>query len=195
MLFGFRPAGLAHVPPSGPCIVAPNHQSYLDGLLIGAGLPFHALRRIFFVGAAEYYQSAASRWLARLASIVPVDPDANLVAAMQISAAGLRAGRVLVLFPEGERSIDGEVKTFRKGAAILSSHLAAPIVPAGLDGPYALWPRSRPFNWLALLPWRAPRVALAFGAPIVAARGADAAVTAELQQSVERLVEHLRGGE
>src|SRR5260221_5760542 len=121
-------------------IITPNHQSFLDGFVVASALPFHALRRIFFVGAAEYYQTRASRWLARLANIVPVDPDANLVEAMQVSAAGLRSGHVLVLFPEGERTIDGEVKTFRKGAAILASHLHVPIVPAALDGLYAIWP-------------------------------------------------------
>ena len=73
-----------------------------------------------------------------------------------------------MLFPEGERSIDGAVKTFKKGAAILSHHLAAPIVPVALDGLYLLWPRNRPINWALLRPWRRARVAVRFGAPLPA---------------------------
>ena len=94
------------------------------------------------------------RWLARAMNIVPVDPDANLVNAMRAGAAGLRLKKVLLLFPEGERSIDGELKKFRKGAAILSAHTGAPIVPVAIDGLFELWPRGRSLNWRGLLPWR-----------------------------------------
>jgi long-chain acyl-CoA synthetase len=192
LLFGFRPRGAAHIPCEGAAIITPNHQSFLDGFVVASALPFHALRRIFFVGAAEYYQTRPSRWLARLANIVPVDPDANLVGAMQVSAAGLRSGHVLVLFPEGERTIDGEVKTFRKGAAILASHLHVPIVPVALDGPYAIWPRSRPLDWRRLIPGRTPCVSLSFDPPFKARPGAYAEDTAALQDRVQRLLKSVR---
>ena len=54
---------------------------------------------------------------------LPVDPDANLVPAMKAGAFGLAHGKILMLFPEGERSIDGTVKRFKKGAPILAQHL------------------------------------------------------------------------
>ena len=187
----FRVRGAASLDSRSAFVVAPNHQSYLDGLFVGAALPFHAVQRVFFVGASEYYGTRFSRWIARLANIVPVDPDANLVAAMQVSAAGLRANRILVLFPEGERTIDGAIKPFRKGAAILSAEIGVPIVPAALDGAYDLWPRSRPLNWRGLLTGRAARVTLSFAAPRVAARGAETAETAALQASVQRLFDEL----
>src|SRR6185503_542907 len=116
---------------------------------------------------------------------VPVDPDAHLVSAMQAGAAGLRMGRILVLFPEGERTIDGEVKKFRKGAAILASHLNVPIVPVALDGLYTLWPRGRSFNWRELLSLRA-RVSLEFGAPLPVGRD-TAAGTAALREAVSAM--------
>ena len=165
--FGFRVSGREHVPARGPFIVCPNHQAYIDGFFLAAGLPFRAFQRIFFVGAAEYFQTPFMAWLARAINIVPVDPDANLVNAMRAGAAGLRLDKTLILFPEGERSIDGEIKRFRKGAAILSAHTGAPIVPVALDGLFEMWPRGRGFQWKMLLPWRAPRVRLAFGAPLV----------------------------
>jgi long-chain acyl-CoA synthetase len=195
LLFGFQPRGAAHIPRDSGVIITPNHQSFLDGFAVASALPVHALRRIFFVGAAEYYQTRGSRWLAGLANIVPVDPDANLVAALQVSAAGLRSGHVLVLFPEGERTIDGEVKTFRKGAAILASHLHVPIIPAALDGLYAIWPRSRPIDWRRLLPGRAPRVSLVFDTPFLARPGAYAEDATALQNRVQRLVRGLRNND
>ncbi|HVO61716.1 MAG TPA: lysophospholipid acyltransferase family protein, partial [Terriglobales bacterium] len=55
-------------------------------------------------------------------------------------------GRVLVLFPEGERSIDGPPKTFKKGAAILAIHTPCPIVPVAIEGFYEVWPRGENFK-------------------------------------------------
>ena len=69
---------------------------------------------------------------------------------MQAGAFGLTHGKVLVLFPEGERSIDGTVKKFKKGAPILSQHLRVPIVPVAIKGVYEIWPRNRGINWKLL---------------------------------------------
>ena len=76
---------------------------------------------------------------------------------------------VLVLFPEGERSIDEEVKKFKKGAAILSTHLQVPIVPVGIRGTFSIWPRNRAIFWKASLPWTGTRVNLQFGSAMQSA--------------------------
>ncbi|HUL71820.1 MAG TPA: AMP-binding protein [Vicinamibacterales bacterium] len=191
-LLRVRARGQEHLPERGPFIISPNHQAYLDGFVLAMALPFRTLKALFFVGAAEYFDTPFTAWLARTINIVPVDPDANLVTAMQAGAAGLRLKKVLILFPEGERSIDGDVKTFRKGAAILSSHLDAPIVPVALDGLFDLWPRGRPFNWRGLLPWRARPVTLVFGAPIRVARGEYAEGTRALREAVGKMLEEIR---
>lgn len=189
----FRYRGTERLPKSGPYILSPNHQAYLDPFLMAAALPFRAFRDLFFVGATEYFETSLSRWFARTVNLIPVDPDANLVTAMQAGAAGLRLGKILVLFPEGERSIDGELKKFRKGAPILSAHLDVPIVPVALDGLYALWPRGRSLNWRLLRPWRAQRVTYEFGEPIRATRGAYAEGTAALKAAVAAMFDRMRG--
>jgi long-chain acyl-CoA synthetase len=191
LLLRFRTRGRASLPASGPCIISPNHQTYLDGFFVTSQLPFRLFRRMFLVGASEYFETPFMAWLARAINVVPVDPNANLVTAMRAGAAGLRLGRVLILFPEGERSIDGELKPFRKGAAILSAHLDAPIVPVALDGLFPLWPRGRRFNWRALRPG-ATRVSMAFGAPVRSERGRYDEGTAALRAAVSRMVHALR---
>ena len=65
---------------------------------------------------------------------------------MQAGAFGLRRNKVLMLYPEGERSIDGTPKVFKKGAAILAHHLKVPIVPIAIDGFYEAWPRGKQFQ-------------------------------------------------
>jgi long-chain acyl-CoA synthetase len=161
----------------GPLIISPNHQSYLDVFVVVGLLPYRLFRQLFFVGASEYFEGPLLRRIARLLNVVPIDPDASLVSAMQASAAGLRRGKVLVLFPEGERSIDGTVKSFKKGGAILSHHLGVPVLPVALDGLFAIWARERPVNWRILRPWRRARVAVRFGAPILPRAEAAAAIT------------------
>jgi long-chain acyl-CoA synthetase len=188
LLVGLRVSGRAHVPAAGPILVTPNHQTFLDGFLVAAALPFHAFRRIFFVGAAEYFETRLMAWGAQAINIVPVDPDANLVNAMQAAATGLRLGKALILFPEGERSIDGEVKTFRKGAVILASHLNAPIVPVALDGLFPLWPRGRSFQWRRLLTLRKHGVRIAFAPPIQVTSSDYGAGALELQTRVADMI-------
>lgn len=163
---GLRARGRDCLPESGPYLISPNHQSYLDAFLLVGALPFRAFRELFFVGAAEYFRTPLMAWVARTANVIPVDPDANLVGAMQAGAHGLRLGKVLVLFPEGERSIDGTVKTFRKGAAILAHHARVPIVPVAIDGAWDVWARGRSIRWRSLVPLNGTRARIAFARPL-----------------------------
>jgi long-chain acyl-CoA synthetase len=196
----FDVEGLEHLPRRGPYLICPNHQSYLDPFVILAVLPYRMARQLFFVGASEYFQSPLTRWLARQTNVLPVDPDASLVSAMQAGAHGLRQGRVLMLFPEGERSIDGSVKTFKKGAAILSHHLQAPLVPVALRGVFEVWPRNRPLAWRRLLPGSGTRVHIVVGPPVVPAPPSDTgsaeeayvALTGRLRSAVSELWDGVR---
>ncbi len=161
-----RATGLDALPKDGAFIISPNHQSYLDPFVVCSVLPFRTFKQLFFVGAVEYFETPLTRWVARTVNCVPVDPDSNLVPAMKAGAFGLAHGKVLMLFPEGERSIDGTVKKFKKGSPILARHLGVPIVPVALKGVYELWPRNRPLNWGLLGPWSRNRMTVTFGEPM-----------------------------
>jgi long-chain acyl-CoA synthetase len=168
-LVRFRVTGLENLPQKGAFLICPNHESYLDPFFLVSSLPYSLFRKLFFVGASEYFATSLRAKAARLMHLVPVDPDTNLLRAMQAGAFGLRHDMVLVLFPEGERSIDAEVKKFKKGAAILSTHLQAPIIPVAIRGTFSIWPRNRDISWKAFLPWAGTRVDLQFGLPMQSA--------------------------
>ena len=189
-LFDLKVTGLEKLPARGPCIISPNHQSYIDAPVLVALLPWRLFRQLFFVGTSEIFGSGFGRWLARTMNLIPIDPDANLVPAMRAGAYGLRHGRVLILYPEGERSIDGTPRTFKKGAAILATHLQVPIYPVAMDGFFEAWPRGK--NWFQ----KFSRMRIAIGDPIPppAAPGPDpeetyARLTAELKQRVAEMWE------
>ena len=183
-----RVTGLDKLPKDGAFIITPNHQSYLDPLFVSSLLPYRVWRELFYVGAVEYFETPFTRWVARTVNLVPVDADSNLVPAMQAGAFGLTHGRVLVLFPEGERSMDGTVKKFKKGAPILAQHLHVPIVPVAIKGIHELWPRNRPFNWQLMLPWSGHRITIEFGEQMTFAEGENYAdSTTRLRERVSEM--------
>jgi long-chain acyl-CoA synthetase len=191
--FHLRVTGLEKLPAHGPFIICSNHQSFLDPIILGSLLPWPVFRRSFAVGTSEIFGRGFRRRLARWVRVVVVDPDANLIPAMRAGAFGLRHGGALILYPEGERSIDGEPKQFKKGAAILSIHLQVPIVPVAIEGFYDAWPRGKRFQRFAPLQMN-------FGDAIhpppeaSASEAAYAELTSELKRRVGSLWEQLRAG-
>jgi long-chain acyl-CoA synthetase len=145
------------------------------------------------VGTSEIFGSGFMRRVARILRVVVVDPDANLIPAMRAGAYGLRQGLSLILYPEGERSIDGTPRTFKKGAAILSIHLQVPIVPIAIDGFYEAWPRGKSFQKFAPL-------RIKIGKPLIpppesqASEEAYAKLTSELKKKVSGMWEEIRDG-
>ena len=189
--FHLRVSGIERLPRHSPFLICSNHQSFIDPVIMSGVLPWHVFRDIFFVGTSEHFGSGFMRVLARWLRIMLVDPDANLIPAMRAGAFGLRHGRVLILYPEGERSIDGTPKRFRKGAAILSIHTQAPIVPVAIEGFYETWPRGKRFQKFAPLQ-------IKFGGPIyppsesAASEAAYEELTGELRERVVGMWEELR---
>jgi long-chain acyl-CoA synthetase len=178
--------GLENVPTSGPFLLCSNHQSYLDPAFLLVILPFKTLHNLFAVGTSEIFGTGIMLRMAKLFRVMVVDPDANLIPAMRAGAYGLRHGLGLVLYPEGERSIDGTPRIFKKGAAILSIHLQVPIVPVAIEGFFESWPRGKSFQKFAPLK-------IKIGKPMMpppeskASEEAYAKLTAELKAGVEQM--------
>lgn len=191
-LFDLQVSGLENLPQHGPFILSSNHQSYIDPAVLIGVLPKDILQHSFAVGTSEIFGAGFMRRLARWIKIVVVDPDANLVPAMRAGAFGLRHGQNLVLYPEGERSIDGTPRIFKKGAAILSIHMQVPIVPIAIEGFHDAWPRGKSF-FQKLAPLR-----MVFGKPIFpppeseASEAAYEKLTAELKARIVGMWEALR---
>ncbi len=190
--FHLRVSGLEKLPTQGPYIISSNHQSYLDPVVLASVLSWRVFRNLFAVGTSEIFGSGFMRRLARWLRVIVVNPDANLVSAMRAGAFGLRHDRILILYPEGERSIDGTPRTFKKGAAILSIHLQVPIVPVAIEGFHDAWPRGRRFQKFAPLK-------IQIGDPIYPPPEAEASesayeeLTAKLKARVVGMWNGLRG--
>jgi len=190
--FDLKMRGLENLLEKGPYLLCSNHQSYIDPLVMAGALPWQVFRYTFALGTSDIFGEGLMRRLARWIRVVVLDPDANLVPAMRAGFFGLSQGRILILYPEGERTNDGNPTVFRKGAAILSIHAQAPIVPVAIEGFYKAWPRHKKFPKFA-------RLQLVFGKPIQppplneASEAAYERLTSELKSSVVAMRQELRG--
>jgi 1-acyl-sn-glycerol-3-phosphate acyltransferase len=137
-------------------------------------------------------------WIAQMLHVVPVDPDTQLMKAMKAGAIGLKHGRILHIYPEGERAYDGHLHKFKKGAAILATELDLPILPVAMDGLYNVWAR-RSFKI------RPAKVKIKIGTPfysreIVSNDGQRTpnneqvyeAVTTHLKQTIAGMIDEMR---
>jgi len=166
---------------SRPYIIAPSHVSFLDPLLLGTWLPWAVSRDACYLGWSDYFKTLPGRRFAQRFHIFPVDVGRNLVRALQLGAASLALGRVPVVFPEGERALDGRLQEFKRGTALLVRHTGAPVVPMAILGAYEAWPRGRRFP-------RAGRVNLVFGPPV----DFRDSFTNDPEADVERITDELR---
>ncbi|SPF39472.1 AMP-dependent synthetase and ligase [Candidatus Sulfotelmatobacter kueseliae] len=191
-LFHLRVSGLERLPRHGPFILSSNHQSYIDPLVLTGMLPKEIMENVFAVGTSDIFGQGLMRRVAPWLRVIVLNPDANLVPAMRAGAFGLKHGRVLILYPEGERSIDGTPRIFKKGAAILSIHMQAPIVPIAIEGFYEAWPRGKKFFQ------KITSLRMVFGEPICPPPEAEASeaayekLTAELRGRIVEMWERLR---
>ncbi len=128
-----------------PLIVAQNHQSNIDPFLLGGVLPRNVLRDAFFVGFTGYFGRGAGRLPSLLFRVQPISADPGLLPGIRAALAGLRAGRVLCIYPEGERTWRGDLQPFRRGVAWLARASGAHVVPSAIVGAYRAWPRGWPF--------------------------------------------------
>lgn len=125
--------------PKGAAIIAPNHVSYLDPPIVGATSP----REIHFLANARLFRNRYFGWLIRNLNAHPVNTQSQDTQALKMVLHLLHEGRRVLIFPEGLRSSDGNLKPFKLGCAMLSLHTGAPIIPVYIDGSYAIWPRDQ----------------------------------------------------
>lgn len=162
-LFGLEVEGAGNLPEEGPFVIAPNHVSYLDSFALAAALGYRRLRGAYWGGwTGAAFGNPATRYVSRLARVVPVDPDRAGVSSLAFAAAVLQRGEALIWYPEGERSPTGRLQAFRPGLGLVLVHHRVPVVPVFIRGTEEAMPRGE-------LPKRLSRVRVAFGEPL----GAD----------------------
>ena len=154
--------GQHHVPATGPVIVASNHLSFFDSVVIPVVVP----RKVVFLAKSDYFTGTGLRgfasrvWFEGL-GMLPVDRDDTkaAIASLEIALDVLGHGEAFGIYPEGTRSRDGRLYRGRTGVAHLALTAGVPVVPVGLTGTEKVQPVGS--NRPRLVP-----ITVAFGEPI-----------------------------
>jgi 1-acyl-sn-glycerol-3-phosphate acyltransferase len=181
VLFRLRATGIEQVPREGRLLLAANHASLLDPVLIGAALP----RELDFLAKAELFRIPLFGGLVRRLNAHPVDRAGSDSAALRLALRLLADGRAVLVFPEGTRGTEGRLGPGRAGAGMLAALSGAPVVPVYIRGSGRALPRG------AALP-RPARVTVTVGAPLRFARQRGRARYQEISDEIMAAIGRLR---
>ena len=174
LFFRARVSGQEFIPATGGALVLSNHQSHLDPVLVG--MACH--RRLNYLARQTLFDIAPLRWLIRSLDAIPIDRAGTGLGGLKETLKRLKHEEMVLIFPEGTRTRDGELARFKPGFVALARRANVPLLPVGLDGAYQAWPRSRK------LPRRGV-VRIVFGPPLLPAEMAqlnDDELVRELEQ-------------
>lgn len=143
LFFRLKVTGKENIPKEGALIFCPNHTSFLDAPLFIASLKQNTLLRTYFLGYSIYINSFLLKWGKKLFRLIPIDPSAKLADTLTMCAFVLKHSKALCLFPEGGRSLDGELKEFKRGIGILIKELNVSVIPVYIKGAYQAWPPQK----------------------------------------------------
>jgi len=141
----FEIQGREHLPASGSFVMVANHQSHLDAPSLLAAVPLSDLHRAFPAAAADYFFESLPRSAFSTIAInaLPFDREAKGAESLAVCRALLdNPGNILVLFPEGTRSKDGQVGRFKSGIGRLLAGTEIPVVPCFLSGAHEAFPKG-----------------------------------------------------
>lgn len=175
-MFQVRCAGHQHVPATGGVLVCSNHQSYLDPVLVGLGFRRHCN----YLARETLFRFSPFGWLIAFVDAIPLDRDGGGLRGLKETLKRLKRGEMVLIFPEGTRSPDGNIAKLKPGFLVLARRGGAALLPVAVDGAFEAWPRRA---WIP----RPGIVRVCIGEPIlpqVAATMTDEQLLAELESRI-----------
>src|SRR5262245_5862027 len=160
--YGLRVAGRENWPEDGGGLVCANHQSMFDPPLVGLTCP----RRMNYLARDTLFRVPGLKQLISFLDAIPIDREGGGLTGLKETLSRLKAGELVLIFPEGTRTHDGEVAPLKPGFIAVARRSRVPLLPVGVDGAYQAWPRT------SRLP-RPGRIAIVIGEPITAEQVAE----------------------
>ena len=155
LFFGFRIIHRERMIQTGPVILAMNHQSFFDPPLAGNACD----RAIYFLAKKSLMETPILGWLLPKLNVIPVDIEGNDRSALKALIRILRAGDCALVFPEGSRTLDGNLQPALRGLGLVIAKTRPPVVPMRIFGAFDAWPIGGKIHL-----WR--RITIVVGEPI-----------------------------
>src|SRR5262245_44623570 len=159
--FSFKSQGSQHMPPDGAVLVLANHESFLDPVAIGLAVR----RKVHYLARKTLFKNPLFGKYLRSVGCVSVDQEGVAKEGLKTSIDLLQQGKALLIFPEGERTWDGEMQAFKPGLLLILRKAPVTIIPVGVAGAHEAYPRG------AKLPRLSPLFALPNGATLACSVG------------------------
>ncbi len=176
-----RRVDVLNVPRTGPVLLVANHASFYDPPAVGSGIRH---RHADYLARASLFKFKPFGWLITMLNSTPIKQGAGDTGAMKATIEKMKQGRLMLVFPEGSRSDDGEVQQFQRGIAVLLKRAHCQIVPVGISGAYEAWPRRQKLP----VPFR-DKIVVCFGEPISSDELMEAGTEAALSTLRDRVIE------
>jgi 1-acyl-sn-glycerol-3-phosphate acyltransferase len=141
LCFRVRYFGIRNIPKEGGVLMVSNHQSHFDPPVVGTGCPRH----MNFLARKTLFNFGPFGWLIGAVNAIPIDREGMGISGIKESLRHLKHGEMVLIFPEGTRSPDGEIKPFLPGFTSLATRSHSVILPAAIEGAYACWPKQQKF--------------------------------------------------
>ena len=175
----FQAFGSGYMPAQGGVIIASNHASFLDPPLVGCGVMHRYVR---FLARDSLFENRVGAWWARNVGVVCIDRTRGDIAAFKAALAVLKAGGALCLFPEGTRTLDGNLQLPKAGIGFLIMKAQVPVVPVYVQGSFAAF--SKGARWI-----KPAKIKVYYGAPITPAEFAQLGAGKERKEIFNKAAE------
>ena len=156
--YRLRCEGRENWPESGGGLVCSNHQSFFDPPLVGMTCP----RQMNYLARDTLFKVPVLKEVMQFLDAIPIDREGSGLSGIKETLRRLKAGELVLIFPEGTRTRDGELLPLKSGFCSVARRSRVPLIPVGMDGAYQAWPRTSPLP----LPGK---LAVVIGRPILPA--------------------------
>ena len=164
--------GLENLPKDGPFILAPNHSSYIEHLMIGSLVIPQLNRKLHALAKKEHFNNTLEALWHRYLAAIPLDRSKG-EGALETAVGYLRKGSIIIIYPEGTRTLTGKLQRGKTGVARLALQAHVPVVPVGIIGTFDILPKGK------IIP-RCRRASLHFGKPLSFEKGYGKPITRKL---------------
>lgn len=176
MISQIRIRGSERLPCNEGALVCSNHQSHFDPVLVGIAFR----RRLNYLARRTLFDVPVLKWLIRYLDAIPIERDGMGIGGIKETLRRLKRGESVLIFPEGTRSVDGQLTPLKPGFFAIAKRSKCPVVPVAIAGAYQVWPRHR---WLPGI----GRIAVYVGEPISAESIRDMDEEALVQELTRRI--------
>jgi len=135
--------GINNIPKKGPFIIAANHASYLDHMIIVSNFVLQLNKKIHFLSKKEHFNNIFKAAWHRYAGAIPLDREKGGKEALEWAIKALKKGKIIAMHPEGTRTLTGKLQKGKTGIARLALAAKAPVLPIGLIGTFEILPKGK----------------------------------------------------